>query len=284
VISAAEIQRKAGSGHIDPMIIERDYVLGCYLLLLAQNPVIQQSWIFKGGTCLRKCYFQNYRFSEDLDFTMKNAISTDELHDLLANINETVTDRVGIRFDQNNIIVEEIKDEYGKESFEAKVYYQGPWHFRGTAPALKIHLNRDEYVAFRPVMRPVFHNYSDRDDLPHDRLIVYTLEEALSEKLRAISGQRRFAIARDIYDIYHLMENGANKQKAIQVFEQKCNAKGISIKDISIDAMLKRRSEFVLNWRHNLEYLVPLEYQVGFAEAWKKAIELLKEAVESKDD
>lgn len=284
MISAAEIQRKAGSSHIDPMIIERDYVLGCYLLLLAENSVVQQSWIFKGGTCLRKCYFQNYRFSEDLDFTMKNAISTGELRDLLANINETVTERVGIQFNQNRISIEEIKDEYGKESFEAKVYYLGPWHFRGASPALKIHLNRDEYMAFRPVMRPVFHNYSDRDELPHDRLNVYTLEEALSEKLRAISGQRRFAIARDIYDIYHLIENGADEQKTIQVFDKKLKVKDISIKDINIDVLLKRRKEFELNWQHNLEYLVPPEYKVEFAEAWKVAITLLKESLAPNGD
>jgi len=28
------------------------------------------SWAFKGGTCLKKCYFETYRFSEDLDFTL----------------------------------------------------------------------------------------------------------------------------------------------------------------------------------------------------------------------
>jgi predicted nucleotidyltransferase component of viral defense system len=30
-------------------------------------------WTFKGGTCLKKCYFETYRFSEDLDFTLSHA-------------------------------------------------------------------------------------------------------------------------------------------------------------------------------------------------------------------
>lgn len=35
--------------------------------------------MFKGGTCLRKVYFPGYRFSEDLDFTSREALSCDTL-------------------------------------------------------------------------------------------------------------------------------------------------------------------------------------------------------------
>ncbi len=30
----------------------------------------RRPWVFKGGTCLKKCYIETYRFSEDLDFTV----------------------------------------------------------------------------------------------------------------------------------------------------------------------------------------------------------------------
>ena len=33
---------------------------------------------FKGGTCLKKCYFETYRFSEDLDFTLRDGSHLDE--------------------------------------------------------------------------------------------------------------------------------------------------------------------------------------------------------------
>ena len=39
------------------------------------HPALSEHWVFKGGTCLKKCYFETYRFSEDLDFTL-----TDESH------------------------------------------------------------------------------------------------------------------------------------------------------------------------------------------------------------
>ena len=49
-------------------VIEKDYVLGWLLSGIAQNADLANTWVFKGGTCLRKCYYETYRFSEDLDF------------------------------------------------------------------------------------------------------------------------------------------------------------------------------------------------------------------------
>jgi predicted nucleotidyltransferase component of viral defense system len=53
-------------------VIEKDYVLGWVLAGIFNHPDIGSSWIFKGGTCLKKCYFETYRFSEDLDFTLSD--------------------------------------------------------------------------------------------------------------------------------------------------------------------------------------------------------------------
>ena len=55
-------------------IIEKDYILSWVLAGIAANKKLQNELIFKGGTALKKCYFGNYRFSEDLDFTAKEEI------------------------------------------------------------------------------------------------------------------------------------------------------------------------------------------------------------------
>ena len=50
--------------------LERDYLLSWMLgWRLARTPVLRDTLVFKGGTALRKCYFGDYRFSEDLDFS-----------------------------------------------------------------------------------------------------------------------------------------------------------------------------------------------------------------------
>ena len=50
-------------------VIERDYLLSWILAGISQVPALSDTLVFKGGTALRKCYFDDYRFSEDLDFT-----------------------------------------------------------------------------------------------------------------------------------------------------------------------------------------------------------------------
>jgi predicted nucleotidyltransferase component of viral defense system len=49
--------------------VQQDYILTWLLYGIGQNPALQNSLVFKGGTALKKCYFGRYRFSEDLDFT-----------------------------------------------------------------------------------------------------------------------------------------------------------------------------------------------------------------------
>ena len=51
-------------------IIEQDYVLSWVLQGISSVPKLNNSIVFKGGTALRKSYFGNYRFSQDLDFSV----------------------------------------------------------------------------------------------------------------------------------------------------------------------------------------------------------------------
>lgn len=53
--------------------IERDYILSWVLAGIGVNEKLQKTLIFKGGTALKKCYFGEYRFSEDLDFTARDS-------------------------------------------------------------------------------------------------------------------------------------------------------------------------------------------------------------------
>lgn len=70
MIPQAELLALRSEWQLRADVIEKDYVLGWLLAGIANEPELSQSWIFKGGTCLRKCYFETYRLSEDLDFTV----------------------------------------------------------------------------------------------------------------------------------------------------------------------------------------------------------------------
>lgn len=77
MIAKEEIYQKASENKVDPNIIEKDYHLGIALKMISENPTAA-SWIFRGGTALKKCYFPDYRFSEDLDFTLINRVFKNE--------------------------------------------------------------------------------------------------------------------------------------------------------------------------------------------------------------
>ena len=81
MIRDAEIRRSARSAGVEPRTVELDYVLGWALGGIAGHPRLAQRLVFKGGTCLRKCYFPDYRFSEDLDFTATQWFGWEELEE-----------------------------------------------------------------------------------------------------------------------------------------------------------------------------------------------------------
>ena len=94
VIGRAEIQRLAREGGVDERTQERDYVL-TWLLAAAANRDFDL--VFKGGTCLRRCYFEGYRYSEDLDFTRRPAASLLAIVDAAAAWCEWIAAEAGIR-------------------------------------------------------------------------------------------------------------------------------------------------------------------------------------------
>lgn len=56
-----------------PDIIEKDYHLHRLLHSISKDEYLGGRMAFKGGTCLVKAYTGYYRFSEDIDFTWKDA-------------------------------------------------------------------------------------------------------------------------------------------------------------------------------------------------------------------
>src|SRR6266567_4823409 len=65
IITKQDIIDRATEWQLRAEVVEEDYILGWLLAALSVHEDIQDSWIFKGGTCIKKCFFETYRFSED---------------------------------------------------------------------------------------------------------------------------------------------------------------------------------------------------------------------------
>ncbi|MBM3708545.1 MAG: hypothetical protein FJW69_09485 [Actinobacteria bacterium] len=67
MIGYFQIQRIASQKGLPEDLIEKDYFIELLLFYLSSNTFFNKNSIFRGGKSLKKVYFPDYRFSEDLD-------------------------------------------------------------------------------------------------------------------------------------------------------------------------------------------------------------------------
>ncbi len=70
MIGKTERLATASALGLEPRVVEKDYGLGWVLAGIARDVDLARSWLFNCGTCLKQCFFETYRFSEDLDVTV----------------------------------------------------------------------------------------------------------------------------------------------------------------------------------------------------------------------
>ena len=144
-------------------VIEKDYMLGWLLAGISANTEIGSTWVFKGGTCLKKCYFETYRFSEDLDFTLTNPDHLDEafLIDTFNQIADWIYDNTGLEIPRDTIRFDMYENPRGNLSAQGRIGYRGPMLRGGDAPRIKLDITSDEILVLDPVPRDVHHPYID---------------------------------------------------------------------------------------------------------------------------
>ncbi len=278
MIAEAEIRRWAARWGVDPMVVDLDYSLGWFLAALASADPLAHALRFKGGTCLRKCYFADYRFSEDLDFTAVAHMAPDTLLESVQRATRWVAEHDGPDYAAASPRFEVVEDEYGSETYQVRVYYRGPLRWGGSPRAIRLDVTRDEALLLPAAPRRLIHVYTDADSLEQVELPCYALEEILAEKIRAVSGQRRFAISRDLYDIHRLVQAGVSVDKAVALLSAKFAARGVDPVEASVDRIQERRDALEEDWMRRLSYLVTDASAVTFASAWQTTLAVLRQA------
>jgi predicted nucleotidyltransferase component of viral defense system len=259
MIDKREILEAASALGLLPNIVEKDYVLGWLLAGINAHPVLAATWVFKGGTCLKKCYFETYRFSEDLDFTLKDESQIEEgfLRRVLGEVVAWVADESGLVLPVDQLSFDIYDNPRGRVSCQGKIGYRGPVSpgtSAGGWPKIKLDLTADERLVLPAVRREVFHPYTDRRE---EGLWIncYTYEEAFGEKVRALGERTR---PRDLYDVVNLYRHGDTRPSAAvlrDVLEQKCAYKGIAVP--TIEALEPHRPDLEAMWHSMLAHQLP---------------------------
>ena len=244
MITSKEINAVAAKNNLKDSQIEKDYILSWLLFGISKNIFLSANLVFKGGTVLKKAYFKDYRFSEDLDFTLKNNdITNDQLLKAFEQVYEFVKDEANItlQFKESTVHI--------SGSIGFYLNYIGPLQARLEMRDVKIDITRGETLEFPVENKNIFILYSD---LPQQSfsLPCYSLSEVLIEKMAALMGRTE---PRDLYDFWYLNEIERIDAKYHKPeFERKARNKGHDPDEFEKKILAKEKN-LEQGWKRKLE-------------------------------
>ena len=226
MILQSEILRIAEQEGVPPDTIDKNWVLGHFLAELFRSEWAQQQLIFKGGTCLKKCYFKNYRFSEDLDFTLTNPgfVVTDKL---IRDVCNKIIEKAGILLNPETI--QPIVSDNQLCGYKSLIRFWGANHKRNQQPAppqrwltsIKVEIISYEKVVDLPNYKFLLDDFSDSQQFAGLKIPCYSISEIIAEKFRSLL-QRGYSAPRDYYDLWYILRSEkVDWEKTLIIFNEK---------------------------------------------------------------
>ena len=266
---------------IQPSVIDKDWVLGHFLNAMYEIESIRKNFAFKGGTCLKKCYFGDYRYSEDLDFSLINEnFVVDET--LFNKIISVARKNSGADFYLNKI-KPQIHNNI-PQGYEVTIAFWGADHkpnqtiipFERWQTKIKLDISFSELILTKPTNKKILHPYSDSSQIT-EIVPVYSMLEIISEKLRALIQRNR---PRDIYDIWYIMNSKIDLTKLDikKLLIRKADSKGIEISGVEQFVNDEKRRKNKRAWQSSLGHHLPIGKLPEFDSVYddlKRFIELI---------
>jgi len=224
MITKAHITRRAAQDNVPAVTVERDYVLAHVIAGFATLGD-DTRLVFKGGTALRFCHTDDYRYSADLDFSLVSG-SVEDGYKVMARALENAGGSVeGLHLTDDEL---------------PRIAYVGPL---GRERSLKLDLADGELV-LNTESRRLLPRWPD---LPQDASVhMYTLLEIAGEKLRCVIQRLQ---CRDLFDLFLLFEEmRVDATEAAMVFRPKAEHRRIDP-----DAFAMRYRERINQYRKRWE-------------------------------
>jgi predicted nucleotidyltransferase component of viral defense system len=241
MLTLSELKRMAAREGVPQAIVEKDYALSVALKALSGSELAKKC-VFKGGTAIRKAYFKEARYSEDLDFTAIGMEKGDCMRLLRSALEGKASE--GIAFAE----IEEVKTAAG---LKAAVKYLGPL---GYAQRIRFDFNFRDNLAEKPKERKLIDSYG----IGPAKMQVLSIEEIFAEKLHALGSR---SAPRDLYDVWFLLGKGVRADSRVLgrkfgFYNEKFDAKK------AIDNARKSEGE----WKRDLQPLLRILPDYGKVE------------------
>lgn len=222
MIKPKELARRANSEGVRQQQIEKDYIISWILWAISNNDLLKEALIFKGGTCIKKIHIEDYRYSEDMDFTLnpekEEGITNDDIYSAFKTVFDEIKEAANIDLS----IPEDSKEVHESGGIKFFIQYVGPLGGRGDH--MKTDISKGEKLEFDVERFPMLNQYSDIDEEEEVNVQCYGLEEIVIEKMAALMGR---TIPRDLYDFEYLTNTeGIELQDIFYEYRAKAEYKG----------------------------------------------------------
>jgi predicted nucleotidyltransferase component of viral defense system len=234
MIRPSELKKASVREGVPQAIVEKDLALSAALNVISESHLTKHL-VFKGGTAIKKVYFKEARFSEDLDFSVfetEKGECVDMLRDALEG-----TGIEGIEF-------EKIEEEETSAGLKTSIRFIGPL---AHPQRIRFDLSFRDNMVEEPARRRIIDSYG----FGPAELQVMSREEILAEKLHALGNR---SAARDLYDIWFLFGKGIEVdgeivERKFAYYNEKFDAKK------TIENSRKSKENWTRDLRHLLREL-----------------------------
>lgn len=194
---------------------------------------------------MKRCFFGDYRFSEDLDFTLVDEVSFEIILAGLDRLFEDVRQLSGVSL------------RYAREdrhshanTYAFYIGYEGP--LPGGRKEIRVDITIRELIVSPLIERSVLRAYEEYTDLPEDALIrVYALEEIATEKIMAVTDPARNE-PRDLYDLWFLVDGGHVELTDLgEALRQKLAFKGRAVRRLR-EVLVGKETRLRRDWERRL--------------------------------
>lgn len=184
-------------------MIEQDMVISRVLTELYNQPKINDTLIFRGGTALNKLYINPpARYSEDIDLVQIKSEPIGKTIDVIRSMLDSWLGKPNRKLTERS----------------AKLVYKFESVGRITSK-LKIEINTTEHFHVQKPKTMGFSMYSEWFS-GTTQILTYELEELIATKLRALYQRRK---GRDLFDLWLVLkQNLVDVNKVISIFKKYC--------------------------------------------------------------
>ncbi len=251
MITPNEIARKANAEGVRQQQIEKDYIISWILWGIYSNDRLKDALIFKGATCIKKIYIEDYRYSEDMDFTLNPENEKEITNEAIYSAFETVFKDIKEVANIDLSIPEDSKEVHESGGIKFFITYVGP--LGGRSDHVKTDISKGEKLEFDIERLPMLDQYSDLADEEDVTIQCYGLREIVIEKMAALMGR---TIPRDLYDFEYLTNNeGIELQDIFFEYQAKAKHKGYN-PDEFVEKITAKEKILEKAWEENLRHQI----------------------------